>query len=321
MCGIVGYIGPKRGRAHPHRRAAAARVPRLRLGGRRGRAATAASRCGAAPGKLSNLEDVLASEPLDGDYGIGHTRWATHGRPTEENAHPHRDCTGQHRRRPQRHHRELPRAEAASCSAEGHTFSPRPTPRSSRTWSSASCKDGRPRGRGAAGAAASARPVRARADVARTSRTRSSPSATARRIVVGLGEGEYFVASDIPAILSHTRDVVFLEDGEMAVVTRDGRRRSPTSTASRVAAHAAAHHLGPDHGREGRLQALHAQGDPRAAARGRATPCSAASRSRRGDGLPRRDASSTEDELRSASSASRCSPAARRGTRRWSASS
>ena len=130
MCGIIGYIGSKEV------------VPVLIEGLRRleyrgyDSAGVAVVHDGAielrrSAGKLSRLEDVITLQPIKGDYGVGHTRWATHGRPTEENAHPHRDCTGkivvvhngiienyldlkqelqrQDRRRPQRHHRELPR--------------------------------------------------------------------------------------------------------------------------------------------------------------------------------------------------------------------
>src|SRR6266536_1160663 len=95
MCGIVGYVGPKKV------------LPVIIEGLRRleyrgydsagiavGSPNSALLQVCRAPGKLQNLEEVLAGHPLDGTYGIGHTRWATHGRPTEENAHPHRDCTG-----------------------------------------------------------------------------------------------------------------------------------------------------------------------------------------------------------------------------------
>ncbi len=95
MCGIVGYIGPKR-------------VVPLILDGLkrleyRGYDSAGIAVVGdngkleirRAPGKLRNLEESIRATPLDGVYGIGHTRWATHGRPTEENAHPHRDCTGE----------------------------------------------------------------------------------------------------------------------------------------------------------------------------------------------------------------------------------
>ena len=94
MCGIVGYIGPKdpvevlieglrKLEYRGYDSAGIAIVDEQReLSLRR------------AAGKLKDLEKVIAGEPLEGKYGIGHTRWATHGRPTEENAHPHRDCTG-----------------------------------------------------------------------------------------------------------------------------------------------------------------------------------------------------------------------------------
>ena len=95
MCGIVGYVGPKKV------------VPVIIEGLRRleyrgydsagiavGSPNHAVLSVCRAPGKLANLEEVLNGHPLEGTYGIGHTRWATHGRPTEENAHPHRDCSG-----------------------------------------------------------------------------------------------------------------------------------------------------------------------------------------------------------------------------------
>src|ERR671925_782198 len=94
MCGIVGYVGKKRV------------VPvildglkRLEYRGYDSAGIAVAGNGDAlqvrrAEGKLRNLEEVIRLKPIDGTYGIGHTRWATHGRPTEENAHPHRDCTG-----------------------------------------------------------------------------------------------------------------------------------------------------------------------------------------------------------------------------------
>src|SRR5713101_8447611 len=94
MCGIVGYIGPRKA------------VPIILDGLKRleyrsydsaGIAVLEGNGClsvGRASCKMRNLEDALGLSPVDGLYGIGHTRWATHGRPTEENAHPHRDCHG-----------------------------------------------------------------------------------------------------------------------------------------------------------------------------------------------------------------------------------
>src|SRR5213596_1535252 len=94
MCGIVGYVGKKR--------VVPVIIDGLRRLEYRGYDSAGIAVCGngeglqirRAEGKLRNLEEVIRLKPLDGTYGIGHTRWATHGRPTEENAHPHRDCSG-----------------------------------------------------------------------------------------------------------------------------------------------------------------------------------------------------------------------------------
>src|ERR1700743_409085 len=94
MCGIAGYIGSKK--VVP---VIVEGLRKLEYRGYDSAGIAVVTKEGKleirrAPGKLRNLEDVLAKAPIEGTYGIGHTRWATHGRPTEENAHPHRDRTG-----------------------------------------------------------------------------------------------------------------------------------------------------------------------------------------------------------------------------------
>src|SRR3954464_4345389 len=94
MCGIIGYIGER-----PVLPILVEGLRRLEYRGYDS-AGVALVRNGVielrrSAGKLSRLEETLAASPVDGQYGIGHTRWATHGRPSEENAHPHRDCSGQ----------------------------------------------------------------------------------------------------------------------------------------------------------------------------------------------------------------------------------
>jgi len=219
VCGIVGYVGPK-----PLLPVIMDGLRRLEYRGYDS-AGVAVVRDGAlhirrSAGKLSRLEEVLAKQPLEGSFGIGHTRWATHGRPTEENAHPHRDCKNRivvvHNGIIE-NYLELKR----ELSAEGHTFV---TETDTEVVAHLVEKETRRDGLAAAVRRALARLhglfalVLISADDPETIvAVRNGPP-----VVVGLGKDEYFVASDIPAILAHTREVVFLDDREIAVVTRRG---------------------------------------------------------------------------------------------------
>ena len=219
MCGIVGYIGNQKAvpiildglRRLEYRGYDSAGIAVLNgdnhLSVRR------------ASGKLRNLEDAIRINPLDGPYGIGHTRWATHGRPTEENAHPHRDCTGDivvvhngivENYLQLKHQLQL----------EGHKFV---TETDTEVIAHLVEKhyDGnledavRKAVKDLSGVFALG--VIASSDPNKIVAARSGPP-----VVIGLGDGEYFVASDVPAILSHTRDMFFLADGDVAILTPEG---------------------------------------------------------------------------------------------------
>jgi glutamine---fructose-6-phosphate transaminase (isomerizing) len=185
-----------------------------------------------ASGKLRNLRDAIRLNPLDGTYGIGHTRWATHGAPTEENAHPHRDCHGTvavvHNGIIE-NDRELKQ----ELEAEGHRFVTE-----TDTEVIAHLVEKYLGETGEAGAKTVPLEDAVRAAVRRLRgvfalaivSTRGAKEIVAVRqgppAVIGLGRDEYLVASDVPAILYHTRDLFFLSDGDLAVLTPNGVKLS-----------------------------------------------------------------------------------------------
>jgi glucosamine--fructose-6-phosphate aminotransferase (isomerizing) len=171
-------------------------------------------------GKLMNLEHAIQGKPLAGLYGLGHTRWATHGRPTEENAHPHRDGSGRivvvHNGIIE-NYLEIKR----ELIAEGHKFE---SETDTEVVAHLVQKEWRKDGLENAVLRAMQR-VRGLFALVLLSADDPEKLVTVRNgppIVVGIGDGEYFVASDVPAILSHTRNMVFLDDREMAVLTAAG---------------------------------------------------------------------------------------------------
>jgi glutamine---fructose-6-phosphate transaminase (isomerizing) len=222
MCGIVGYIGPKKVvpviidglRKLEYRGYDSAGIAVVDSAGK--------LHIRRAPGKLRNLEEAIQNAPIEGTYGIGHTRWATHGRPTEENAHPHRDCTGQYvvvHNGIIENYLELKQ----KLQREGHKFVTETDTEIVAHLVEKYAKDlpfedaVRKTLKGLRGIYSLV--FLSAKDPQKLIAARIGPPS-----VIGLGDGEYFVASDIPALLQHTRSMFFLADGDVAVLTREGVR-------------------------------------------------------------------------------------------------
>jgi glutamine---fructose-6-phosphate transaminase (isomerizing) len=219
MCGIVGYVGRKP-------------VVPVIIGGLRkleyrgyDSAGLAVVRDGQvqirrASGKLGNLVRSLEKEPLNGDYGIGHTRWATHGRPTEENAHPHRDCTGKvivvhngiienyldlKAQLQQNNHKFVTETDTEVIAHLVESLLP------GRSFIEA--------------VGAALERLRGSFAVCIISADNPNTIIAARSgppLIIGLGTQELFIASDVPALLEHTRSMYFMQDGEMAILAPEG---------------------------------------------------------------------------------------------------
>jgi len=220
VCGIVGYVGSRDA------------VPVILDGLRRleyrgyDSAGIAVVRQGTlvrrrAEGKLRNLERSLRAEPLEGAYGVGHTRWATHGRPSEENAHPHQDCHGQivvvHNGIIENY-----LALKARLAAAGHHFVTQ-TDTEVIAHLVESYYDGVLE-RAVRQAVAELEGVYSLVFLHKDEPDTLVGARMGPPMVVGLADGERFLASDIPALLSYTRDFMFLDDGDVVTVTPDTAR-------------------------------------------------------------------------------------------------
>lgn len=220
MCGIVGYVGNKhvvdvildglkRLEYRGYDSAGIAVVEQGKLDIRR------------ASGKLRNLEEAIRLHPLDGTYGVGHTRWATHGRPTEENAHPHRDCTGRivvvHNGIIE-NYLSIKRA----LQQEDHTFVTETDTEAVAHLIEKYMNDAPNLETAVRRVANELKGIFALAVMSADEPNKIIAVRQGPPVVIGLGNNEYFIASDIPAVLYHTRDIFFLGDGEMAVLTLNG---------------------------------------------------------------------------------------------------
>lgn len=224
MCGIVGYVGNKQ-------------VVPLIIDGLRKLEYRGYDSAGIAvvdennvlslrraEGKLRNLEECIRLNPLDGNYGIGHTRWATHGRPTEENAHPHRDQSGKvvvvHNGIIENYLtlKERLAANGSVFKTETDTEVVAHLIGHYKESENLSLEQA---------VRKTVQELRGIFALSIISVDEPDTIIAVREgppVVIGLGDGEFFVASDIPPILQHTRDVFFLGDKEIAVLTKDSVR-------------------------------------------------------------------------------------------------
>src|SRR5437016_417799 len=220
MCGVVGYVGPKDAVA-----VLLDGLTRLEYRGYDSAGVAVLNGRGVETrklaGRIAALRDLLTQDPVHGSCGIGHTRWATHGAPTERNAHPHTDCTGT---LALVHNGIIENADLLRMQLEraGHRFA---TETDTETLAHLI--------EAAAGDTLEERVIAALACVEGTYGLAVISDADPHKIVVarrgsplliGVGGGEYLVASDASAVLAHTRSVVYLNDGDVAVLTPEGYR-------------------------------------------------------------------------------------------------
>ena len=222
MCGIVGYVGPKNA------------VPLLIEGLKRleyrgydsagvaVRQADGTLAVRKRVGRLANLEDALDAAPLAGGLGIGHTRWATHGEPSEINSHPHLDCAG---RIAVVHNGIIENylALRTELESKGHVFRSQTDTEVIPHLIEEILKDGKT-SRGAAIRAAlrAARGAYALGVVFRDEPDALYAARCGSPLIVGVGAGEQFIASDVPAILNRVKQVIYLNDGEVAELRPSG---------------------------------------------------------------------------------------------------
>lgn len=218
MCGIIGYVGERNAvpvlisglKRLEYRGYDSAGVAVLKDG------ALDVLRC---QGKLRNLEALVAREALSGNPGIGHTRWATHGRPSDANAHPHvhGGVAIVHNGIIENH-----LTLKAELAAAGHVFRSETDSELFAHLISGQLSQGLDLIPAVRAALARVQGTYALAVLWDRAPDRIAVAKSASPLVLGLGDGEHFVASDIPALLDHTRDVIFLEDGDLAEIRRDG---------------------------------------------------------------------------------------------------